>query len=55
MLRQAVKMVEVGGDPDGTGTSYYAIRAGEEVLARDADWHRIMAPDITQEKILQTV
>jgi len=55
MLRQAVKTVEAGGTPDGTGTSYYAIRAGEEVLARDADWHQIMAPDITKEKILQTV
>jgi len=55
MLRQAVKTVEAGGTPDGTGTSYYAIRAGEEVLARDADWHEIMAPDITKEKILQTV
>src|SRR5438552_3357586 len=55
MLRQAVKTVEAGGDPDGTGTSYYEIRAGEEVLARDADWHQIMAPDITEEKILQTV
>jgi hypothetical protein len=55
MLRQAVKTVEAGGTPYGTGTSYYQIRAGEEVLARDADWHQIMAPDITQEKILQTV
>ena len=55
MLRQAVRTVEAGGNPDGTGTSYYHIRAGEEVLARDADWHQIMAPDITQEKILQTV
>jgi len=55
MLRQAVKTVEAGGNPDGTGTSYYHIRAGEEVLPRDADWHQIMAPDITKEKILQTV
>src|SRR6266566_725000 len=55
MLRQAVKTVEAGGNPYGTGTSYYAIRAGEDVLARDADWHQIMAPDITKEKILQTV
>ena len=55
MLRQAVKTVEAGGTPYGTGTSYYDIRAGEEVLARDADWHQIMAPDITREKILQTV
>ena len=41
--------------PAGTGTSYYHIRAGEEVLPRDADWRAIMAPDITKEKILQTV
>ncbi|HEX3864363.1 MAG TPA: Rieske 2Fe-2S domain-containing protein [Stellaceae bacterium] len=55
LLRQAVKTVEAGGQPHGTGTSYYTIKAGEEVLARDADWHEIMAPDITKEKILQTV
>ena len=55
MLRAAVKAVEAGDTPSGTGTSYYHIRAGEEVLARDADWHQIMAPDITKEKILQTV
>jgi phthalate 4,5-dioxygenase len=55
LLRQAVKTTEAGGNPDGTGASYYALRAGEEVLPRDADWHRIMAPDITEEKILQTV
>jgi phthalate 4,5-dioxygenase len=55
MLRQAVMAVKDGGDPAGTGTSYYHIRAGEEVLPNDADWHEIMAPDITKEKILQTV
>jgi len=55
MLRAAVKAVEAGGDPDGTGTSYYYIRAGEEVLPNDADWHAILAPDITKDKILQTV
>jgi hypothetical protein len=55
MLSQAVRTVEAGGSPAGTGTSYYHIRAGEEVLPRDADWHAIMAPDITTDKILQTV
>ena len=55
MLRAAVMAVQEGGNPAGTGTSYYHIRAGEEVLPRDADWHQIMAPDITKEKILQTV
>jgi len=55
MLIQAVRTVETGGNPDGTGTSYYHIRAGEEVLPNDADWHAVLAPDITQDKILQTV
>jgi phthalate 4,5-dioxygenase len=55
LLRQAVKTVEAGGTPDGVRPSYYALRAGEEVLDKSADWHRIMAPDITPEKILQTV
>jgi hypothetical protein len=55
MLRQAVMAVKDGGNPAGIGASYYHIRAGEEVLPRDADWHQIMAPDITKEKILQTV
>ena len=54
-MRQAVKTVEAGGAPAGTGTSYYHIRAGEEVLPRDADWRADLAPDITKEKILQTV
>src|SRR5438094_2385462 len=54
MLRAAVKAVEAGGSPDGTGTSYYHIRAGEEVLPRDADWRAELAPDITREKVLQT-
>jgi phenylpropionate dioxygenase-like ring-hydroxylating dioxygenase large terminal subunit len=55
MLLRAVRTVEEGGSPAGTGTSYYHIRAGEEVLPNDADWHAIMAPDITKDKILQTV
>jgi phthalate 4,5-dioxygenase len=55
LLLDAVRTAEAGGNPDGTGTSYYHIHAGEEVLPRDADWHQILAPDITKEKILQTV
>ena len=34
LLRQAVKTVEAGGTPDGTGTSYYPLRAHEAVLPR---------------------
>jgi hypothetical protein len=55
LLRQAVKTVEEGGTPAGVGPSYYPLRAALEVLPRDADWRRILAPDITREKILQTV
>ncbi len=55
LLREAVKAVEAGKQPAGTGTSYYTVRAGEDVFARDADWHRALAPDITKDKILQTV
>jgi len=55
LLRQAVKTVEEGRTPAGVGPSYYTLRAALEVLPRDADWRAILAPDITREKILQTV
>ena len=55
LLRQAVKTVEAGGTPDGTGTSYYDLRAREAVLPRNADWRRELAPDLPPERILQTV
>jgi phenylpropionate dioxygenase-like ring-hydroxylating dioxygenase large terminal subunit len=55
LLREAVKDVEAGRSPAGTGTSYYTVKAGEDVFARDADWHRALAPDITKDRILQTV
>ena len=55
LLREAVKDVEAGKSPAGTGTSYYTVKAGEDVFPRDADWHRALAPDITKDRILQTV
>jgi hypothetical protein len=55
LLREAVKVGEAGRSPAGTGTSYYTVKAGEDVFARDADWHRALAPDITKDRILQTV
>ena len=55
LLREAVRAVEDDEQPAGTGTSYYTVKAGEDVFARDADWHRALAPDITKDKILQTV
>jgi hypothetical protein len=55
LLREAVKAVEAGGRPVGTGTSYYTVKAGENVFQRDADWRQALAPDITKDRILQTV
>jgi hypothetical protein len=56
-LREAVKAVEAGKRPAGTGasTSYYTVKAGEDVLARDVDGRLALAPDITKNKILKTV
>ena len=55
LLRQAVKTVEAGGNPDGTGISYYKLRAHEAVLPHDADWRQAMTPEMQPEAILQTV
>jgi hypothetical protein len=55
LLRQAVKTVEAGGSPDGTGTSYYPLRAHEAVLPRNKDWRVELTPEMKQEAILQTV
>ncbi len=55
LLRQAVKTVEAGGSPDGTGNSYYPLRAHEAVLPRSADWREEMTPEMKREAILQTV
>ena len=55
LLRQALNTVEAGGVPDGTGTSYYTLRAHEAVLPRAADWRKELTPEMQQEAILQTV
>ena len=55
LLRQAVKSVEAGGAPDGTSTSYYALRAHEAIVRRDADWRAEIVPEMKREAILQTV
>jgi hypothetical protein len=55
LLRQAVKAVEAGGSPDGTGTSYYGLRAHEAVVPGSVDWRAEMAPEMQREAILQTV
>jgi phthalate 4,5-dioxygenase len=55
LLRQAVKTVEDGGSPAGTGASYYGLTANEGVLPRDADWRDALTPKEQREAILQTV
>ena len=55
LLRQAIKTVEEGGTPAGVGPSYYGLTTALEVLPREADWRAALAPDMTREKILQTV
>ncbi|MGH7038382.1 MAG: Rieske 2Fe-2S domain-containing protein [Stellaceae bacterium] len=55
LLRQAIRTVEEGRAPAGTTASYYTLRAAEGVLPRAADWRSLLAPDITEEKILETV
>ncbi len=54
LLRQAVQTVADGGTPPGIKPSYYAIRATEGVLPRDADWRGALA-DTQADAILQTV
>ena len=55
LLRQAIKAVEAGQAPDGTGTSYYTLRAHEAVVSNSADWRAELAPEVQREAILQTV
>ncbi|MGD0433997.1 MAG: Rieske 2Fe-2S domain-containing protein [Acetobacteraceae bacterium] len=54
-LRDAVRAVEAGGTPDGLGTTYYDLHAGEGVVPRDADWRQELTPTMRPEAILQTV
>jgi phenylpropionate dioxygenase-like ring-hydroxylating dioxygenase large terminal subunit len=54
-LRDAVRAAEAGQTPDGLGTTYYEIYAGEGVLPKNADWRRELTPTMRDEAILQTV
>jgi len=55
LLLQAVTTVEEGGTPRGINPTYYALRASEGVLPRDANWRETLAPDVPMAEILQTV
>jgi phthalate 4,5-dioxygenase oxygenase subunit len=55
LLRDAVRAVAAGEPPQGTGTSYYTLRAGEAVIPSEADWRKEVAADLPAEAILATV
>jgi len=55
LLIKAIRTVEAGGAPSGTGTSYYPLLAHEEVLPRDADWRAEMTPEMADGIILESV
>ena len=42
LLLQAVKTVEQGGDPPGVGSSYYRIRAIEDILPEGVPWREAL-------------
>ncbi len=44
LLLDAIKTVQAGGDPPGTDTSYYAVRAVERVLPEAANWRQELIP-----------
>ncbi|HEY7066862.1 MAG TPA: Rieske 2Fe-2S domain-containing protein [Chloroflexota bacterium] len=52
ILLDAVRTVAEGGDPPGLGTSYYGLRAIEQVLPRDADWRAALGPRLYYEPAL---
>ncbi|MBI2207717.1 MAG: Rieske 2Fe-2S domain-containing protein [Candidatus Rokubacteria bacterium] len=55
LLLDAVKSVASGGTPRGLEPTYYALRAAEGVVPRDADWRALLTPEMAQTEILQTV
>ena len=62
-IGQARRMLRAGGQdgrrpaarPTAPARATITSAPAKRCCARDADWHEIMAPDITKEKILQTV
>lgn len=44
LLIQAVKTVQEGGQPLGTNTSYYQVRAIEQILAKGVTWREALLP-----------
>jgi len=55
LLLGAIKDVQAGHAPRGINPTYYALRASEGVLPRDADWREALTPEMATAEILQTV
>src|SRR5262245_21683538 len=55
LLLEAVKAVADGETPRVTRPTYSALRAGEGVVPRDADWRELLTPELAKSEILQTV
>ena len=55
LLLEAVKAVRDGKTPRGVDGTYYALRAAEGVVPRDADWREMLTPDMSATRIEQTV
>ena len=55
LLLEAVKAVADGETPRGTRPTYSALRAGEGVVPRGADWRALLTPELAKSEILQTV
>jgi phenylpropionate dioxygenase-like ring-hydroxylating dioxygenase large terminal subunit len=46
LLLEAVRTVGDGGTPRGIKGTYYALRAAEGVVPRDADWRALLTPEM---------
>ncbi len=55
LLLAAVKTVQEGGNPRGIAPTYYALRATEGVVPREADWRDLLTPDMSRAAILESV
>lgn len=47
LLLHAIKTTQEGGTPRGVEPTYYDLRAGEGVLPGDADWRRLVQPELS--------
>jgi phenylpropionate dioxygenase-like ring-hydroxylating dioxygenase large terminal subunit len=54
-IRDAIRAVEAGGVPGGTGAETHTLRAHEGVLPAGADWRAALVPEMRTDAILQTV